>query len=113
MCAVITWLELAYSLGLRRIILESNLLLVVHLITKNIVKVDANYALINKVKAILEREWEVKRQHIFREATVVAEWLANFGLTKSPLNRDYGIIDDPFMGLFLILYYDLIGSTLP
>ena len=60
-----------------------------HLITKNIVKVDANYALINKVKAILEREWEVKRKHIFREATAVAEWLANFGLTKSPLNRDY------------------------
>jgi len=113
LCAVITWLELAYSLGLRRIILESNSLLVVHLITKNIVKVDANYALINKVKAILDREWEVKRQHIFREATAVAEWLANFGLTKSPLNRDYGIIDDSSMGLFLILYYDLIGSTLP
>jgi hypothetical protein len=35
--------------------------------------VDANYALINKVKAILEREWEVKRQHIFQEATTVAE----------------------------------------
>jgi hypothetical protein len=83
-----------------------------HLITKNIVEVDANYALINKVNAILEREWEVKRQHIFREATAVAEWLANFGLT-SPLNKDYGIIDDPSMGLFLILYYDLIGSTLP
>jgi len=85
----------------------------VHLITKNIVKVDANYALINKVKAILEREWEVKRQHIFQEATTVAEWLSNFGLTKSPLNRDYGIINDPSLGLFLILYYDLIGSTLP
>jgi hypothetical protein len=43
----------------------------------------------------------------------VADWLANFGLTKDVLERRADIITDPPSGLYSLLYYDLIGSTIP
>jgi hypothetical protein len=86
---------------------------VVHLITREYGKEDANFSLIIKAKELLAREWVVKVQHAFREANAAAYWLANLGLSMNPLDRNNWIINDPSMGLYLILFYDLVESTRP
>jgi ribonuclease HI len=53
---VITGLELASSLGFRKIILESDFLVVVGLLLKQSVKDDANFALVNRAREALSRD---------------------------------------------------------
>jgi hypothetical protein len=47
---------------------------------------------------------------VFRESNSTMDWLANYGLSKSPIDWDYTMIDDPSSSLFFISYYDLIRS---
>ena len=94
-------------------ILESDSRVVVGIINGDSVRVDRNYNLIMKIRDLLGRDWEVKTLHVYREANCVADWLANFGLTRSLLDRGSDIITDPPAGTYNLLYYDLIGSTIP
>jgi ribonuclease HI len=110
---VITGLELAWSLGFRKIILESNSLVVVGLLLKQSVKADANFALVNRAREALSRDWVVQVQHSYREANAAADWLANFGLSRHLLFKEDSIINDPPEGLYWFLYYDLIGTVFP
>lgn len=93
--AVITELELAWSLGFHKIILESDSLVVVGLLLKQSVKVDANFALVNRAREALRRDWVVQVQHSYREANTAANWLANFGISRHPLFREDSTINDP------------------
>ena len=76
-------------------------------------RVDRNFNLIMQIKNILDRDWEVNILHVYREANYVADWLANFGLSRDLLDRGADTITDPPAGIFPLLYYDLIGSTIP
>ena len=43
----------------------------------------------------------------------MANWLTNFGLTRDLIVRESDVLADPSSGLYTLLYYDLIGSTIP
>ena len=58
-------------------------------------------------------DWEIQMQHTFKEGNNAINWLENYGFIMNPLHRNGWIIDDPPRNLFLILYFDLIGLTLP
>ena len=47
------------------------------------------------------------------ERPIVADWLANYGLTRDLLARESYVLEDPPAGVYTLLYYDLIGSTIP
>ena len=51
--------------------------------------------------------------HIYKEANSATDWLANYGLTKNCFDRFSNSLNDPPVGLYYNLYYDLIESTLP
>ena len=110
---MITGLELAWSLGFPKIILESNSLVVVGLLLKQSVKADTNFALVNRAREALSRDWVVQVQHSYREANATVDWLANFELSRHPLFKKDSIINDPLEGLYWFLYYDLIGTMFP
>ena len=93
--------------------LESDSRVVVGLINGESVRVDRNCNILMQIKNMLGRDWEVVIVHVYREANCVADWLANFGLTRDLLDRGADIITDPPAGLYILLYYDLIGSTVP
>ena len=111
--AIFVGLQLTWEKGFRRVILETDSKIVVGIINGDIVRVDRNYNLVMQIKDILGRDWEVRLFHVYREANCVADWLANFGLTRDLIDRGSDIITDPPAGVYTLLYYDLIGSTIP
>ena len=76
------------------------------------VRVDRNYNIIMQIKGMLGRNWEVTTYRVYREANCVADWLANYRLTRDLLDRGSDVLEEPPLGLYLLLYYDLIGSTI-
>jgi hypothetical protein len=56
----ITVLELAWFLGFKQLILESDV--TVEFITKDFIKLNVNYTLISKARKLLASDWEVKVQ---------------------------------------------------
>jgi len=111
--AITNGLKLAWSKGFRKIILESNSSLAVDLITKDKIIFDKNYNLIMQARELLAKEWDIRVLHVYKEANSVADWLANYGLTMSFLDRSSISFNDPHADLYCILYYDMIRSTLP
>ena len=111
--AIYVELLLTWEKGFKKVVLESNSKVVVGIINGDIVRVDKNYNLVMQIKTMLGRDWEVKTFHVYREDNCVADWLANFGLTRDLLDRGSDVITDPPAGVYTLLYYDLIGSTIP
>jgi ribonuclease HI len=109
--AVYVGLQLAWDRGFRKVDLESDSKVVVGLINGDSVRVDRNYNIIMQIKGMLGRDWEVTTYHVYREANCVADWLANYGLTRDLLDRGSDVLEEPPSGLYPLLYYDLIGST--
>ena len=110
---MITGLKLAWSLGFLKIILEYDSLIVVGLCLKQSVKADASFALVNRSREALNRDWIVQVQHFYRKANAAADWLANFRLSTHPFSREDSTINDPLEGLYWFLYYDLIRTVFP
>ena len=93
-------------------ILESNSRAVVGIVNGDSVRVDRNYNMIMKIRELLGKDWEVKTLHVYREANCVADWLANFELTRDLIDRWSDNFTDPPVGIYILLYYDLIGSII-
>jgi ribonuclease HI len=74
-------------LGFLKVILESDSKLVVQLIMQVSITVEANYSLIAKPKELLDREWKIKVQYVYREANQATDWLAKFILSMNCLDR--------------------------
>ncbi|CAN0885727.1 Putative ribonuclease H protein At1g65750 [Linum grandiflorum] len=89
MRAIVDGLKLAWSLGIRRIRVQS----------------DSRTAI-----AIFAKDSELDHQHIYREANNAADYLANFGHS---LSFGMHIFDSPDRGLSHWLHYDLIGVSTP
>jgi len=111
--AITNGLKLAWSKEFQKIVLESDSSLAVDLITKDKIIIDKNYNLIMQARELLAKEWDIQVLHVYKEANSVVDWLANYGLTMSFLDRSSISFNDPPAGLYCILYYDLIRSTLP
>ena len=110
--AIYVGLLMTWDRGFRKVILESDSRVVVGLIKGESERVDNNFNLIMQIKSMLGRDWEVEIFHVYREANCVADWLANFGLTRDLLDRGADFLTDPPAGVYSLLYYDLIGSTI-
>lgn len=104
--AIMTKLEMASALRIRKLVLESDLTIAWTLITQDTSRVDNNHALITIAKSLSARDREVKVQRGCREANASTNWLANFSLTKNPLDRELWMLKYPSMSLYSLLYYD-------
>jgi hypothetical protein len=61
-------LQLPWSKGFRKIILESDSSLAVDLITNDKVIIDKNYNLIMQARYFLAKNWDIQVIHVYREA---------------------------------------------
>ena len=93
--AIHVGIHMTWDKGFRKVVSEFDSRVVVGVIKGDAVRVDRNYNLIMQIRELLDRDWEVKIFHVYREANCVAYWFANFGLTKDLLDRGTNIITDP------------------
>ncbi|CAN0899234.1 hypothetical protein LINGRAHAP2_LOCUS20160 [Linum grandiflorum] len=89
MRAIVDGLQLAWTLGIRRIQVQSRSMAAI---------------------SILAKDSELDHQHIYREANFAADYLANLGHS---LPYGMHLFDSPYRGLSHWLHYDLIGVSLP
>jgi ribonuclease HI len=73
------WVRAGIDKGFKKVILESDSVVVINLIIKNNATMDRNYNFIMQIRRLLDRDWEVQTTHVYREANSAADWLANYG----------------------------------
>ncbi|CAN0922601.1 Putative ribonuclease H protein At1g65750 [Linum grandiflorum] len=110
MRAIIDGLKLAWSLGIRRIQVQSDSMAAIAILAKDSELNHHHAALVLQFKELCSRQWEVKLSHIYRETNNAADYLANLVHSFS-----YGLhlFDLPDRGLSHWLHYDLIGVSTP
>ncbi|CAI0392409.1 unnamed protein product [Linum tenue] len=69
-----------------------------------------HYRLVVQVRQMIQREWEVRVEHTFREGNVVADFLASTGHSL-PLGLHLVSIPSPQLNYWLL--FDLVGSQTP
>ncbi|CAN0903367.1 Putative ribonuclease H protein At1g65750, partial [Linum grandiflorum] len=110
MRAIVDGLQLAWTLGIRRIQVHSDSMAAISILAKDSELGHQHAALVLQFKELCSRQWEVRLSHTHREANNAADYLANLGHSLS-----YGLhfFDSPDRGLSHWLHYDIIGVSLP
>ncbi|CAN0885729.1 Putative ribonuclease H protein At1g65750 [Linum grandiflorum] len=103
MRAIVDGLKLAWSLGIRRIRVQSDSRTAIAIFAKDSELDHQHAALVLQFKELYSR-------HCYREANNAADYLANFGHS---LSFGMHIFDSPDRGLSHWLHYDLIGVSTP
>uniref|UniRef100_A0A6N2K9V4 RNase H type-1 domain-containing protein n=1 Tax=Salix viminalis TaxID=40686 RepID=A0A6N2K9V4_SALVM len=93
--AIYVGLQITWDRGFRKMILESNSRVIIGLINGDRVSVDRNYNPIMQIEGILRRDLEVTTIHVYKETNCVADWLANYGLTRDLLDRGSYVLEEP------------------
>ena len=76
-------LSKAWDMGYKNIILETDSLIVVNMLTTNMVCLHLLSTLIDDCKKLLRRPWRVIPQHIYHEGNIYTNFLAN----KKEINK--------------------------
>ena len=102
-------MEMAWSSGERRVILETDSKAALDLI-QGAGQDSPFHNLICQIRNYGNRDWECRLQHIWREGNKCADWLA-----KTSVNKDPGmqIITEPPHELRELLRADIIGAATP
>ncbi|CAN1167006.1 Putative ribonuclease H protein At1g65750 [Linum perenne] len=108
--AIVEGLKLAWSLGLRRIVVQTDSRAAVTILQRGVGMQHQHEALVADFVDLSSRDWEVQLTHVYREANCAADHLANLGHSF-----DIGmyLFDFPDVSLAHWLRYDLIGVALP
>ncbi|CAN0906439.1 Putative ribonuclease H protein At1g65750 [Linum grandiflorum] len=108
MRGIVEGLKLAWSLGIRRIRVQSDSAAAIAILS-NGSSLDHQYAiLVMQYQELCQ--WEVTLHHIYREANCAADYLANLGHS---FMFGFHIVNLPNGGLSHWLCYDVIGVSLP
>ena len=103
-------ISLAWDLGLKNIIVETDSLCVVQLLQKKPDYTNNHTTLINAIKLLLQRDYVVQINHIPREANNTGDFMAsNAHNVLLGCNR----VTEVMNGLFYWLDYDMKGVAYP
>ncbi|XP_061367549.1 uncharacterized protein LOC133310604 [Gastrolobium bilobum] len=98
-------LEVTWNAGYRRVILESDSLTAINVLTKQDASVREE-RLISHIRMWIGKDWEVQVQHTFTEGNMCADWLAIY-LLNSEEQADQISFEEPPCGIFLLFMADL------
>ncbi|CAN1182479.1 Putative ribonuclease H protein At1g65750, partial [Linum perenne] len=77
--AVVEGLKLAWSLGIRRVAVQSDSRAAVNILQGELAASNQHATLVADFRELRSRSWEISLSHIFREANCAADHLANLG----------------------------------
>lgn len=98
---------MVWDLGERKVIVESDSLLAVNTINSQQETSNSTWTLIQTIRNLLQRDWEVRIVHIYWEANVVAVRLEN---VAKGLQRGWHMFDTSPIELKDLLQNDIIGA---
>ncbi|CAN1177052.1 Putative ribonuclease H protein At1g65750, partial [Linum perenne] len=108
--AIVEGLKLAWSLGLRKVDVQTDSSAAISILQKGIVTQHQHAALVVEFVELKSREWDLSLTHVYREANCAADHLAKFGHS---CNVGMYFFNFPDSSLAHWLRYDLIGVALP
>ncbi|CAN1177924.1 Putative ribonuclease H protein At1g65750 [Linum perenne] len=108
--AIVEGLKLAWSLGIKKVVIQSDSAAVVAMLQAGAHSVHKHVALVAEFLKIRARPWEISLTHIFREANCSADYLANLGHS---FWFGFHVFYYPISSLADWLRYDLVGVALP
>ncbi|KAL9414398.1 hypothetical protein AB3S75_042799 [Citrus x aurantiifolia] len=103
-------LVLAWDAGIKCLLVEVDSLCVSQMISKQVVVPNVSHALVVAVRDLLNRNWQVSLNHIFREANSVADFMAN--MTHS-LPYGLHLFTSPPVGIYSVILQDMFGVAKP
>ena len=90
--------------------MEVDSLCVTQMISKQVVVPNTFYAIVVIVRELLSRNWQISITHIFREANLVADFMAN--MTHS-VSHGLHLFTSPTVGIYSIILQDMFGVAQP
>ncbi|KAF7835253.1 Ribonuclease H protein [Senna tora] len=99
-------LEVAWNAGYRRIIVETDSKDVVENISKRNMEMHQSSQLVRKVRNLMQRNWDVKIRHEYREANEVAHRLASL----ARIGADTIVFNEAPGPILPLLFKDQMGS---
>ncbi|CAN0919581.1 Putative ribonuclease H protein At1g65750 [Linum grandiflorum] len=110
MRVIVDGLQLAWTLGIRRIQVHSDSMAAITILAKDSELDHQHAVLVLQFNEICSRQWEINLSHIYREENNAADYLANL---RHSLTYGMHLFDFPDRGLSHWFHYDLIGIFLP
>ncbi|CAN0841460.1 Putative ribonuclease H protein At1g65750 [Linum grandiflorum] len=109
MRGIVEGLELVWSLGIRKIRVQSDSAAAIAILS-NVSSLDHQHTILAmQYQELCNRKWEVTLNHIYREANCAADYLANLGHS---FIFGFHIVNLPDRGLSHWFRYDVIGVSL-
>ncbi|CAN0914919.1 Putative ribonuclease H protein At1g65750 [Linum grandiflorum] len=93
---IVERLKLAWSLGIRKIKVQSDSVAVIAILSNGSSLDHQHGILVMQYQELCKRQWEVTLTHIYREANCDADYLANLGHS---FVFGFHIVDEPDRGL--------------
>ena len=100
----------AWDVGIKRLLVEVDILCITQMISKQMVVLNVFYALIVAVWELLSRNWQITITHIYHEANSAVDFMANMTYS-APLGLH--VFSNPHVGIYSIISQDLFGITQP
>ncbi|CAI0434846.1 unnamed protein product [Linum tenue] len=102
-------LRCAWEVGIRKAILQTDSKIAIHLL-ESAATTHPHFTTVSEIRHLLQRDWQVRIEHVFREGNVVADYLASTGHSSSP---GVHIINQPSSMLNYWLLFDQLGVETP
>ncbi|CAI0389214.1 unnamed protein product [Linum tenue] len=109
LAGIVHGLKLAWEEGARKVLLQTDSNTAVTLIASATTN-HPHYTTVAEIRRWLERPWQVKIEHVYREANFVADYLASLGHS---LAVGMHVFDVPSTMLLYWLYFDRVGVQTP
>ncbi|CAI0436929.1 unnamed protein product [Linum tenue] len=109
LAGIVHGLQLTWEAGIRKVILQTDSTTALSLID-SATPHHSHYSQVAAIRRWLQRDWQVRPQHVYREANVVVDFLANRGHSLSVGIHRVTALDS---SLAYWLYHDSIGVQTP
>ncbi|KAL5840215.1 hypothetical protein ACOSQ4_012823 [Xanthoceras sorbifolium] len=107
--AILEGLKLAWSLGCRRVIVETNSMEAVECFNPSVMDNHPLWNIIHTCRRLIKRDWLCHITHVFREGNNVVNGLAQMGQV---IEENYGGFSSPPAAVLKNVMSDLCGSVM-
>ncbi|CAI0402747.1 unnamed protein product [Linum tenue] len=106
--AAIRGLQLVWRNGYRKVLLQMDSTTAINILTSSEHMEQRYFILVQQFQELLNKSWEVKISHIYREGNKVTDFLANKVHSSSIGYHDFEVSDS---GLSFWILYDILGIS--